>query len=64
MDFGTEAWQLEQCRRSLAMSPPQSPAPVTCAEAASLVARLQVAEAELARRGPADGGGSDKMSST
>jgi hypothetical protein len=47
MDFGTEGWQLEQARRSLAMAPPQSQAPVTCGELERLVARLQRAEAEL-----------------
>ncbi len=49
MEFGTEAWQLENCRRALAMSPPHQQAPCTCSELATLVARLQRAEAELQR---------------
>ncbi len=48
MDFGTEQWQLENCRRALAMAPGHGQAPVTNSELERLVARLQRAEAELA----------------
>jgi hypothetical protein len=54
MEFGTEAWQLENCRRALAMSPGQSQAPVTCSELLELVERLQLAEAQ-ARPDPGPG---------
>jgi hypothetical protein len=52
MDFGSTPEQLEGCRRSLAMSPPQSPAPATCAEVLGLglVTRLQEAEDALRQR--------------
>ena len=50
MEFGTEPWQLENCRRALAMAPSQGQAPVTNGELERLVARLQQAEAALARR--------------
>jgi hypothetical protein len=47
VDFGTEPWQLENCRRALTMAPSQGQAPVTNGELQRLVARLQAAEAEL-----------------
>ena len=49
MEFGTEPWQLENCRRALAMAPSQGQAPVTNAELERLVARLQQAEANQGR---------------
>ncbi len=49
MEFGTEPWQLENCRRALAMAPSQGQAPVTNGELERLVARLQQAEADLER---------------
>jgi hypothetical protein len=52
MEIGTEAWQVEQARRSMAMAPPQSAAPITCGELAALLARLQLAETAPGRPGP------------
>jgi hypothetical protein len=49
VDFGTEWWQLESCRRALVMAPNQGQAPVTNRELERLVARLQEAEAEVRR---------------
>jgi len=56
MQIGTEPWELENARRSMAMAPEQSPAPITCGELRDLLARLQRAEEQVrgARgRGPA-----------
>jgi hypothetical protein len=44
MQIGTEPWELENARRSMAMAPEQSPAPITCGELRDLLARLQRAE--------------------
>jgi hypothetical protein len=47
MDFGQTPEQLEQCRRALVMSAPNSAAPATCGEMLQLVERLSRAETEL-----------------
>jgi hypothetical protein len=49
MDFGTSPEELERCRRSLTMAPPQSSPPCTSVELLMLVSRLQIAEAEVRR---------------
>ena len=55
MQIGSEPWELENARRSMAMAPEQSPAPITCGELRDLLARLQRAEEQIraaGRRGP------------
>jgi hypothetical protein len=49
MQVGESAEDLERARRSMSMSAARSPAPITCAELAELLERLQRAEAEVRR---------------
>lgn len=44
-----EAHQLENLRRSLAMQPPDQPAPLTACEAGEIIRQLQKAEEEVGR---------------
>jgi hypothetical protein len=42
-------YELENLRRSVAMAPPESPAPITCRQLFELLAEIQAARAERDR---------------